>query len=151
MDARELESAMGFTAGELEETVAAYESGEWPEGRTVRLGHPLLTQEPQCTQLRSYFMPKYIYQAILTTDNEGGYNVEFPSLPGCFTCGATLQEAAEMAMDAASSYIAALLKDELVVPSSEWRATQSGETSLAVAFTTDQDYIIEDDVTSTGF
>lgn len=46
MDAKKLESLMGFEAGELEETVAAYESGEWPEGHTVRLGRPPLTQEP---------------------------------------------------------------------------------------------------------
>ena len=38
MNAIELEKLMGFAPGELEETAAAYESGEWPSGRTVRLG-----------------------------------------------------------------------------------------------------------------
>lgn len=93
-------------------------------------------------------MASYVYQAILTKDVEGGFDVVFPSLPGCFTCGDTLQEAAEMAVDAASTYVAALLKDGLAVPSSEWRAAKTEETVLAVAFTTDQDYIIEGDVVS---
>ncbi len=46
MNAVELEKLMGFAPGELEETAAAYESGDWPAGRTVRLGRPPIAQEP---------------------------------------------------------------------------------------------------------
>ena len=35
-------------------------------------------------------MKTYVYQAVLTPDEDGGYDVEFPSLPGCFTCGDTI-------------------------------------------------------------
>lgn len=47
-------------------------------------------------------MKTYVYQAVLTPDEDGGYDVEFPSLPGCFTCGDTIAEAAEQSVDAAS-------------------------------------------------
>ena len=57
-------------------------------------------------------MKTYVYQAVLTPDEDGGYDVEFPSLPGCFTCGDTIAEAAEQSVDAASTYVAALVKDE---------------------------------------
>jgi hypothetical protein len=48
MDAKrtEMEKLMGFAPGELESTAAAYESGEWPQGRTVRLGRPPIAGEP---------------------------------------------------------------------------------------------------------
>ncbi len=46
-------------------------------------------------------MKSYVYQAIITKGEGGGFDVELPDLPGCFTCGDTLQEAGEMAMDAA--------------------------------------------------
>ena len=44
-------------------------------------------------------MAKYAYPAIIEKA-EDGYSVAFPDLEGCFTCGATLPEAIEMAEDA---------------------------------------------------
>ena len=44
-------------------------------------------------------MAKYIYPAIFNKD-EDGYNVRFPDVDGCYTCGQTLIEAFEMANDA---------------------------------------------------
>ena len=32
-------------------------------------------------------MGKFVYQAIMTPEDDGGYSVEFPDLPGCFTDG----------------------------------------------------------------
>lgn len=45
-------------------------------------------------------MEKIIYPAIFHKDEEGGYWVEFPDLPGCLTEGETLEEAFLMAGDA---------------------------------------------------
>lgn len=41
-----MEKLMGFKPGELEKTAAMYEHGDWPEGRTVRLGRPPVGDEP---------------------------------------------------------------------------------------------------------
>ena len=48
---------------------------------------------------------KLLYPAIFTPAEEGGYTVEFPDLPGCFTEGDNLIEAIEMAVDAGSGWI----------------------------------------------
>lgn len=45
-------------------------------------------------------MEKIIYPAIFHKDEEHGYWVEFPDLPGCLTNGETLEEAFLMAGDA---------------------------------------------------
>jgi len=49
-----------------------------------------------------------IYPAIFEPRAEGGYTVEFPDLPGCFTEGHTEQEAMEMAKDALGGHVHAL-------------------------------------------
>lgn len=45
-------------------------------------------------------MAKYAYPAVFETDKNGSFNVSFPDLPGCYTCGDTLAESIEMAEDA---------------------------------------------------
>ena len=42
MDTRELEKMFGVTSEELEKSADAYERGEWPEGKTTRIGRPPL-------------------------------------------------------------------------------------------------------------
>ena len=88
-------------------------------------------------------MKTYVYQAVLTPDEDGGYDVEFPSLPGCFTYGDTIAEAAEQSVDAASTYVAALIKDGLAVPEPEFIEPADGGLSMMVAFSTDEGYIVE--------
>lgn len=50
-------------------------------------------------------MAKRFYPAVFTEENEGGYSVSFPDLPGCFTEGDTLEQAYEMAFDAIGLYV----------------------------------------------
>ncbi len=45
-------------------------------------------------------MSKYIYPAIFQEQNNGGYTVVFPDIPGCITQGETIDESIEMAEDA---------------------------------------------------
>lgn len=61
MDATEMERLMGFAPGELEKTAAAYESGEWPAGRTARLGRPPIADEP--TKVMSGRVPESVADA----------------------------------------------------------------------------------------
>lgn len=44
-------------------------------------------------------MSKYVYPAILTLEEEGGYSVLFPDLEGCYTQGDDLPDALYMAKD----------------------------------------------------
>ena len=45
------------------------------------------------------------YTIILVPEEEGGYSVEVPALPGCFTQGETKEEAIAMAKEAIELYL----------------------------------------------
>ena len=45
---------------------------------------------------------KYVYPAIFTTENAGGYSVTFPDIPGCYTQGEDRTEAISMAEEVLS-------------------------------------------------
>lgn len=60
--------------------------------------------------MRSYF-------AALLPEENGAYSVLFPDLPGCQTCGDTLEEAFAMALDALAVHLQAMLEDDENIPS----------------------------------
>lgn len=62
---------------------------------------------------------KLVYPACFYEETEGGYSVVFPDLNGCITQGDTLQEAIEMAEDAALGWLLDTVEDgqELPIPS----------------------------------
>ena len=41
----------------------------------------------------------YIYPAVFTKEDDGGYSVVFPDLEGCYTCGDDFPDAMKMAQD----------------------------------------------------
>lgn len=93
-------------------------------------------------------MRHYIYQALLAQDEEGGYDVTAPALPGLATWGATYEEAAVQAADAMRTYVASLVKHGDPVPEPRADAPRPGELALMVYFETDADYIVEGEVIS---
>jgi antitoxin HicB len=48
------------------------------------------------------------YRVLLRKEPEGAFTVIIPSLPGCVTCGDSIDEAIEMAKEAISLYIESL-------------------------------------------
>jgi predicted RNase H-like HicB family nuclease len=44
-------------------------------------------------------------QAVATPDPDGGYSVAVPALPGCFTSGATIEEAIANLAEAAEAWL----------------------------------------------
>ena len=60
---------------------------------------------------------RLVYQAVFYPfDNQNGYTVEFPDLPGCITQGDSLEEALEMAADAAAGWILGEIEDGFDIP-----------------------------------
>ena len=57
----------------------------------------------------------YIYPAIFTYADDG-ISVEFPDLPGCLTCGDTVEEAFRMAQEALEGYLSILEEDGDPIP-----------------------------------
>jgi predicted RNase H-like HicB family nuclease len=56
------------------------------------------------------------YTIVLEPDEDGGYAVSVPALPGCFTQGSTIEEATEHAVEAIAVHIAGLEADGEPVP-----------------------------------
>ena len=62
-------------------------------------------------------MSNYRYTIILQPDQEeGGYTVTVPTLPGCITQGDTTDEAIAMAKDAIRLHIESLIADGQPIP-----------------------------------
>lgn len=53
-------------------------------------------------------MKKQTFQIVLTPEEEGGFTVTVPALPGCISYGETLEEAKVMIEDAIAGYLACL-------------------------------------------
>lgn len=81
-------------------------------------------------------MKKLFYPAIFETEDEG-YSVYFPDVEGCNSCGATMEEAYEMAIQALGLNIAYLRdeKKEIPKPSNpEDIKTEANQTIVIVEF-----------------
>lgn len=62
-------------------------------------------------------MAKYLYPAVFTKE-DAGYSVNFPDLKNCFTSGATLEEAMDMANDVLCLTLYDLEQDGAAIPAS---------------------------------
>ena len=56
------------------------------------------------------------YVAIVHKDADSDYGVSFPDFPGCITAGRTLEEAKQMALEALTGHIQAMLDTGETVP-----------------------------------
>lgn len=61
-------------------------------------------------------MAKYVYPAIFTPEEEGGYSVRFPDIQGCFTGSETLAGAMEMANDVLCLMLYDLEQKDAAIP-----------------------------------
>ncbi len=93
-------------------------------------------------------MGKYLYQVVMTPEEEGGYSVDVPDLPGCYSCGDDFNDAAMMAADAAKTYVASLLAHGEEVPPATRRETPSGSNSIYVFFEADPSWVVTGEVIS---
>jgi len=59
--------------------------------------------------LNDYLAMSYRMEIVEDKD-EGGFVVSFPDLPGCITCGETVESAVANAMDAKKEWLVAALK-----------------------------------------
>ena len=69
---------------------------------------------------------KYAYTAVFTPE-EGGFNVHFPDLQGCYTCGDDIADAIYMAQDVLNLTLCDLEDDNKPIPF----ASKQGEIAIA--------------------
>ena len=59
------------------------------------------------------------YRIVLEPGEDGGYVVSVPALPGCFSQGATVEQAVERAQEAIQVHVAGLLMTGDTVPAGD--------------------------------
>ena len=63
-----------------------------------------------------YYYMELKYPFTLEQDDDGSYFIQYPDLPGCMTCGASIEEVLEMGNDAKKCWIESALKDNAFIP-----------------------------------
>ena len=79
--------------------------------------------------LNEYLALPYRMELVKDPD-EGGFVVSFPDLPGCITCGETLEAAVANAADAKRAWLQAALEDVLPVREPDDLENYSGQFKL---------------------
>lgn len=69
---------------------------------------------------------------IVPDPGEGGFVVSYPDLPGCITCGDTLESAIKNAEDAKCAWITAALEDGITIREPESLDNYSGQFKLRI-------------------
>ena len=69
---------------------------------------------------------------IVEDQEEGGYVVSFPDLPGCITCGETIESAVANAADAKKAWIEAAMKEGLPIHEPDSLDDYSGQFKLRI-------------------
>lgn len=64
--------------------------------------------------IEDYLRMNYTME-VIEDPTEGVFVVSFPELPGCITCGQTLENALANALDAKKAWLEAALEDGLVI------------------------------------
>lgn len=67
---------------------------------------------------------------IVEDEDEGGYVISYPELPGCITCGDTLERAMENAVDAKRVWIEAALEEGIKIQEPNNLENYSGQFKL---------------------
>ena len=72
-----------------------------------------VTKKPSQDQMKTIdeYMAMDYKLKIVEDPDEGGFVAFYPELPGCITCGETLEEVAQNALDAKRAWLEAALED----------------------------------------
>jgi len=62
-------------------------------------------------------MKKLFYPAVFIPEEEGGFSVFFPDIPGCNTCGDTMDKTYEMAFEALGLVLSYMEDNKETIPS----------------------------------
>ena len=81
--------------------------------------------------LNDYMAMSYRMEIIEDKD-EGGFVVSYPDLPGCITCGETVESAVENALDAKKAWLEAALEDGVEIHEPDSLEDYSGQFKLRI-------------------
>ena len=78
-----------------------------------------------------YFAMNYRMEIVEDKD-EGGFVVSFPELPGCITCGETVESAIANALDAKKAWLEAAMEDGIEIHEPDSLEDYSGQFKLRI-------------------
>ena len=81
--------------------------------------------------LNDYLAMSYRMEIVEDKD-EGGFVVSYPDLPGCITCGETVESAVANALDAKKAWIEAALEDGVEIHEPDSLEDYSGQFKLRI-------------------
>ena len=67
---------------------------------------------------------------IVEDKSEGGYVASYPDLPGCLTCGETIDEVVKNANDAKKEWLLAAIEENIDIPEPDTLDNYSGQFKL---------------------
>ena len=62
------------------------------------------------------YMSLHYHMKIIEDKSEGGYIASYPDLPGCLTCGETLEEVVKNADDAKREWLLVAMEEGIDIP-----------------------------------
>ena len=72
------------------------------------------------------YMSLHYHMKIIEDPNEGGYVASYPDLPGCLTCGETLEEVVKNVRDANREWLLAAMEEGIDIPEpSYWNMSKN--------------------------
>lgn len=80
----------------------------------------------------SDYMAMSYRMEIVEDQEEGGFVVSYPELPGCITCGETIEAAVANALDAKKSWIEAALEEGIEIQEPDSLEDYSGQFKLRI-------------------
>ena len=69
---------------------------------------------------------------IVEDEEEGGFVVSYPDLPGCITCGETIESTVQNALDAKRTWIEAALEERIEIYEPDSLENYSGQFKLRI-------------------
>lgn len=79
-----------------------------------------------------HYMENFYRIEIIEDKEEGGFVVSYPELPGCISCGETVESALENAKDAKKEWIKAALEDGIEIQEPDSLENYSGQFKLRI-------------------
>lgn len=82
---------------------------------------------------------RFAYQALFEPEEDGGYSITVPDLPGCYSCGDDFNDAVNMAADALKCFVGVMLYEGKVIPEPTERPCPEGWKSVFISFEIDEE------------
>lgn len=98
----------------------------------VELVWQVVESEEKKMKMLNDYMALHYRMEIVEDEEEGGFVISFPDLPGCITCGETIEKAVANAMDAKKIWIETALEEGVTIYDPDSLENYSGQFKLRI-------------------